>query len=286
MRTITSLLASSVLTLVACGSQSAAPAGPTPTADTSELSPALAPLAWWLGDWQGEAGSEHWVAAAGAIYGVALHGDTFEVMVVDDGEGSGPADGVLRFIAMPNGKRSVEFAQETVGERAVTFANPAHDDPKSITYARDRDTLHATLHGATDTTFTFAAGTRTPAPELEAADKAFAADVAARGAVGWLAAFEPHGGMLREGARIEGAAIQETMEPVLSSGLLAWAPIASGKQGSLGFTVGNATYTGKTPDDRWDSTYVTMWQQQPDGSWKVLFDTGREVNAPSASPAR
>ena len=37
---------------------------------TTERSPALAPLAWWLGD--GDAsdgqGSEHWIAAAGAIY--------------------------------------------------------------------------------------------------------------------------------------------------------------------------------------------------------------------------
>lgn len=284
MRIITASLL--FATLVACGSQPAAPAKPAPVVDTTELSPALAPLAWWLGDWKGDSATEHWVAAAGAMYGISLAGDTFEVMIVDDGEGAGPADGVLRFIAIPNGERSVEFKQESVGASTVTFANPAHDDPKAITYARDGETLRATLHGAKDTTFTFSPGTRTPGPELEAADKAFAADVAARGAVGWMAAFDPKGGMLRKGARIEGAAIQETMEPVLSSGLLAWAPIASGKQGSIGFTVGKATYTGKTPDDKWDSTYVTMWRQQPDGSWKVLFDTGRAVNAPSAPAAR
>jgi len=24
-------------------------------------------------------------------------------------------------------------------------------------------------------------------------------------------------------------------------------------------------------------TYVTIWRRQPDGAWKVLFDTGRTV---------
>lgn len=282
MRTILAF----VLFVAACGSPKPNIIPVQPPPETSELSPALKPLAWWLGDWRGESGTEHWVAASGAIYGVALDGDRFEVMIVDDGEGSGPARGPLRFIAIPNGERSVEFTEKTTGPDMIEFANPEHDDPKAITYARDGQTLRATLHGAKDATFTFSPGTRTPAPELEAADKAFAADVAAHGAAGWLAAFDPKGGMLRKGARIEGAAIQETMEPVLSSGLLAWQPIASGKSGSIGFTVGKATYTGKTPDDKWRSTYVTIWHQQPDGSWKVLFDTGRAVNEPAPPAVR
>jgi len=29
--------------------------------------------------------------------------------------------------------------------------------------------------------------------------------------------------------------------------------------------------------DGWRSTYVTIWRRQPDGAWKVLFDTGRIV---------
>ncbi len=286
------LPASLLAILVACGGSSAPaptltpPPGPARTVDTSELSPALLPLAWWLGDWKGDAGAEHWVAASGAIYGIALHGDSFEVMIVDDGDGGGPADGILRFIAIPNGKRSVEFKQDKIESSSASFANPAHDDPKAITYARDGQTLRATLQGAKETTFTFGPGTRTPGPELEDADRAFAADVAARGAAGWSAAFDPEGGMLRKGARIEGAAIQEMMTPVLASGLLAWAPIASGKDGSLGFTVGKATFTGKTPDDAWASTYVTIWRQQPDGTWKVLFDTGRAVNAPAPQGSR
>jgi ketosteroid isomerase-like protein len=67
------------------------------------------------------------------------------------------------------------------------------------------------------------------------------------------------------------------MTPTLTSGRLAWAPIASGKSGALGFTVGKATFTGARPEDGWRSTYVTIWRRQPDGTWKVLFDTGRPV---------
>jgi ketosteroid isomerase-like protein len=70
------------------------------------------------------------------------------------------------------------------------------------------------------------------------------------------------------------------MKPTLSSGRLDWAPIASGKSGDLGFTVGKAAFTGATPEDGWRSTYVTIWHRQPDGTWKVLFDTGRVVQEP------
>ena len=267
------------LLLAACarpGSAPVAPASPAP-----ELSPALAPLAWWLGDWDADDGngSEHWIAAAGAIYGVARHGETFEVLVVDDGDGPGRPDGVLRLFAMPDGARSVEFRQRALGDGSATFANDEHDFPKTITYglAADRAGLTAVLGGGKQIEFRFKRGTRSPAPELEAADLAFAASTAQRGVDGWVAAFDPGGGMMRKAGRIEHAAIAAAMAPTLSSGRLDWAPIASGKSGELGFTVGKATFTGPRPEDGWRSTYVTIWRHQPDGSWKVLFDTGRPV---------
>jgi ketosteroid isomerase-like protein len=260
-------------------------------AANAELSPALTPLAWWLGDWDDADGngSEHWIAAAGAIYGVSLHGKTFEVMVVDDGEGPGRPDGVLRFFAMPNGKRSVEFRQRTLGERGATFANDEHDFPKTITYQlgaepgepdRNGARLEAVLGGSKQESYKFKRGTSERAPELEAADLAFAADTGKRGADGWVAAFDPAGGMMRRAGRVEYAAIADAMKPTLSAGRLDWAPIASGKSGDLGFTVGKATFTAAKPEDNWRSTYVTIWHRQPDGSWKVLFDTGRLVQEP------
>jgi ketosteroid isomerase-like protein len=68
------------------------------------------------------------------------------------------------------------------------------------------------------------------------------------------------------------------MAPLLGQGWLAWEPSASRRLGTLGFTVGKAIYTGA---DSWQSSYVTIWRQQPDGAWKVLFDTGRAVQKPS-----
>lgn len=265
--------------------RTASPQPPAAAAAAStELSPALAPLAWWLGDWDDADGngSEHWVAAAGAIYGVSLHGKTFEVMVIDDGEGPGRPDGVLRFFAMPNGKRSVEFRQRTLGERGATFANDAHDFPKTITYqlAAEPGGLEAVLGGSKQESYRFKRGASERAPELEAADLAFAADTGKRGVDGWVAAFDPAGGMMRRAGRVEYAAIADAMKATLGAGRLDWAPIASGKSGDLGFTVGKATFTAATPEDSWRSTYVTIWHRQPDGSWKVLFDTGRPVQEP------
>jgi hypothetical protein len=264
--------------LVGCGA--AKPETSTPRNVSPELSPALAPLDWWLGDWQSCGGAqlqEHWVAVSGAMYGIGFSAQGFEVMIVDDGEGA-VADGVLRFIAMPQGATSVEFSQRELGDRTVTFANPAHDDPKQITYARDGANLRAVLFGTKFLKFDFCPGTHQSAPELEAADRAFSADTSVRGIEGWVAAFDPQGGMMRRGNRVEGPGIRDAMSGLLAKGKLVWEPVASARQGTLGFTVGKATYTGP---DSWQSSYVTIWRQQPDGSWKVLFDTGRTVQKPA-----
>ncbi len=274
--------------LAACAPHSPAPAAAPPMRSPSqsaavspELSPALAPLASWLGDWdfRDGQGSEHWIAAAGAIYGVVLRGDHFEVLVVDDGDGPGRPDGVLRLFAMPDGARSAEFRQRRIADGSATFADDTRDFPRTITYALtdDRAGLTAVLDGTRRLELGFARGRRAPAPELEAADLAFAAATAQRGVDGWVAAFDPHGGMMRRSGRIEYAAIAEAMAPTLTSGRLAWAPIASGRAGELGFTVGKATFTAARAEDGWRSTYATIWRRQPDGSWKVLFDTGRIV---------
>jgi ketosteroid isomerase-like protein len=253
-----------------------------PSQAAAELTPALVPLAWWLGDWDAEdgKGSEHWVAAAGAIYGVSLRGNTFEVMVIDDGDGPGAPDGVLRFYAMPGGARSIEFGPREIADTAASFANDKNDFPKTIMYqgTPDRAGLVA-MRGGGDTSvaFRWTRGTSKPAPELEAADRAFAEATARRGADGWIAAFDLEGGMITKAGRVEHAAIAALMQPMLAGGRLAWAPIASGQAGALGYTVGKATYTGATPAAGWRTSYVTIWRRQADGAWKVLFDTGRLV---------
>lgn len=266
-----------LLIVAACGGGAPrpAPARPAP----SQLSPALEPLAWWLGDWKGESGTEHWSAAGGALYGVVLTAKgSFEVMIVDDAAGEGPADGVLRLFAMPGGDKSVLFTHQRHAARSVTFANADHEDVRTIEYARTDQGLAAKLATASGShiTFDFRVVPHLAAPELEAADRAFAAETSARGAAGWGAWFAPDGWMWHGAGKVEHAAIAAAMEPLLSSGTLAWEPLTSGKIGALGYTVGTATFTG--PKEHWRSSYVTIWKQQADGAWKVLFDTGRTVN--------
>ena len=245
---------------------------------TAELSPALAPLAWWIGDWQSPAGNEHWVAAGGAMYGISLQDAAFEAMIVDDGEGRGKPDGVVRFIAMPGGAKAVEFQQRRIDAKSITFANDAHDYPKAITYTREGNELRALVgDGTKSDRYVFTRTLAPRAPELEAADIAFAKDTAARGIDGWVAAFDAQGAMMSKAGRVEGAAaIKDFMGGVLAKYKVEWAPIASTKRGTLGYTVGKATFT--SPDDSWRSTYVSIWKQQADGTWKVLFDTGRPVH--------
>src|SRR5687767_14367907 len=130
-----------------------APAQPAPASDEilpgPDVTPSFAPVSWILGDWQrdGVRGSEHWFAAAGALYGVALTEPGYEVMIIDDAAAAGPADGKLRFLAMPGGKAAVEFGLSRTAAQSATFANPTHDFPTAITYSREADRLRAALEG-------------------------------------------------------------------------------------------------------------------------------------------
>jgi ketosteroid isomerase-like protein len=267
------------LVLAACGGTPVPVpvVGPPVAPPAAELSPALAELDWWVGDWQGKGGEEHWVASAGVIYGVAFdHEGGFEVMIVDDAI----ATGKLRLFAMPGGTKQVPFEQVGGTGVSVKFENPAHDDPKSIEYGRTPSGLTAIVMGSSELTFTFTPVPHVAAPELEKADLAFAAAVEKRGVEGWVAWFAPDGWMWQAAGKIEYAKIRDTMTPLFKLGQLSWAPIASGTSGSLGYTVGKGTFTGVDPKDSWKSSYVTIWKQQADGSWKVLFDTGRGVDEP------
>ena len=58
-----------------------------------------------------------------------------------------------------------------------------------------------------------------------------------------------------------------------------WEPEASGMAGSgdLGYTFGTYSRTFTGPDgaeNRQAGRYLSVWRRQPDGSWKVVADTG------------
>lgn len=286
MRTIAILVG-----LLGCGSRAAAPpepprladpAPPTAAASDPELTPALAPVAWVLGDWESTVGSDatmHWRAAGGAIYGVLLKAGGYNVAIIDDGAGDADvADGTLRLMALGDGHK------ETLTE--ATLVEPDHVvfGTMDLAHAGDEFVLRIDGH---ENRMRRAASPTAAAPALEAADLAFNDDTRARGIDGWLAAFAPDGAQWSAGARHEGAAaIRAAMTKILSGGVLAWAPIASGGTAAVGFTIGTATYTPTgAAAPAWRSSYVTIWKPQPDGSWKVAFDTGRGVHELAPAPA-
>jgi hypothetical protein len=53
------------------------------------------------------------------------------------------ADGSLTFYGSPNGVPAVGFKATEVDANSVTFANPAHDYPQRVRYARTADGIQA-----------------------------------------------------------------------------------------------------------------------------------------------
>ncbi len=123
-----------------------------------------------------------------------------------------------------------------------------------------------------------AEGGGTEADEIFAADEAFYRATDELGVAGWVDFFAADGRMLVNGAEIVGKeAIRQAMEPYLATMQLEWEPVrAVAQSGSLGYTTGRYR---AAPRDHPDSvvstgTYVTIWERQGDGSWKVSLDVG------------
>ncbi len=106
-----------------------------------------------------------------------------------------------------------------------------------------------------------------------AAERAFAARA---GEVGWIPAFReftaPDGMMVGPNGLTSST---ETLAALADDGErnLYWAPLYAGvsRSGDLGFTTGPASFDAeRTPRIQ----YFTIWRQQPDGSWKWIYDGG------------
>lgn len=128
-------------------------------------------------------------------------------------------------------------------------------------------------------------GAESAADQIFAADEAFNRVTGELGAAGWVDFFAPDGRIVVNGEEITGkAAIREAMEPYLSAVRLEWSPTrAAARAGSdLGYTVGRYRAILKENPDSViaTGTYVTIWERQADGSWKVALDVGSEHPEP------
>ncbi|OWQ47557.1 hypothetical protein CDL60_09030 [Roseateles noduli] len=130
----------------------------------SSLSPLAAPsahaedaqlerLSWLAGCWaaeKGEPGSvEHWLPlAGGTMLGIGRtvkNGRTVEHEFLQIRLN---AEGQVVYIALPSRQKEATFVATSIGDRAVTFENPAHDFPQRILYKAVGDTgLAARIEG-------------------------------------------------------------------------------------------------------------------------------------------
>ena len=124
--------------------------------------------------------------------------------------------------------------------------------------------------------------------ELMEADRAFAAETAARGADGWATWFATDGRMYRERGYVDGReAIRDAMAPAFADSLrrLRWAPDTAivAASGDIGYTLGHwetvlTTAAGDSVLGR--GSYVTIWRRQSDGTWKATVDIGNQAEPP------
>jgi ketosteroid isomerase-like protein len=65
---------------------------------------------------------------------------------------------------------------------------------------------------------------------------------------------------------------------------LVWEPLKAEVSGQLGYTFGGYTLVKKTEDGLRDTThygtYISIWKQKKDGTWRYVFDTGNPTPGP------
>ena len=113
-----------------------------------------------------------------------------------------------------------------------------------------------------------------PLDEVIAAERAFAADTRERGfKLGFLAFVAPDGFIFRPGPVRARPGLEALPDQPPPGPPLFWWPQFAGvaNSGDLGFTTGGATVPLR---------YFTVWQRQPDGSWRWIYDGGPALAAP------
>jgi ketosteroid isomerase-like protein len=108
-------------------------------------------------------------------------------------------------------------------------------------------------------------------------DREFAKQSAARGSIAWQEFMAPDAAKPANGGRVLVGPLEigDNMLAAFASGFtLSWEPMRAeiSRGGKIGYTWGryHSVFKGKARE----GTYMTVWQKQPDGKWKVAFDTG------------
>jgi hypothetical protein len=107
-------------------------------------------LGWLAGDWVSEADGrwteERWTPPRGGVMlGHSRSGRGESLREFEFIRIAAEADGTPAYIAMPQGGAPVAFRLVRHDAASATFENAAHDYPQRIAYARDGDTLTATI---------------------------------------------------------------------------------------------------------------------------------------------
>jgi ketosteroid isomerase-like protein len=135
----------------------------------------------------------------------------------------------------------------------------------------------------------FAQNTPDEASLLMQLDRDFDKATGKKGVDGWVMYFAPNGSMLGDTSQPTTGitAIRAEMEPVFkdSSFSLRWHPIKAEMMipGVLGYSVGRWERRRKNKEGKVmksTGTYSTTWKKQPDGSWKIVLDTGNPDGPP------
>jgi ketosteroid isomerase-like protein len=120
-------------------------------------------------------------------------------------------------------------------------------------------------------------------------DRDFDKATAEKGVDGWVMYFAPNGSMLGDTSQPTTgiAAIRTQMEPIFkdSSFSLRWHPTKGEMMipGIIGYTVGRWERLWKNKEGKMMKsigTYSTIWKKQPDGSWKIVLDSGSSDGPP------
>ncbi len=126
---------------------------------------------------------------------------------------------------------------------------------------------------------------------LMQADRDFARATAEKGLDGWMSFMADDAVLLRTQPVVGKDAIRQNMAQSFSTPgfKLTWTPTSGQlfKGGNLGYTTGR--YEARRQNDKGETvvahgTYLTVWQKQADGTWRVVWDGGSQDPAPSAKP--